>query len=75
MFKCNGRGALFKDLAPIKECLNGEVGYYIFHGCPNCRSDQVEIAMQCDLCGEYVTEDYVVLRDGTVACDDCHIKY
>ena len=75
MFKCNDCGALFKDIAPIKEYLDEEVGYLLFHGCPNCRSDQVEVAVQCDLCGEYVTEDYVVLKDGTVACADCYTRY
>ena len=75
MFKCSDCGALFEDLAPIKEYLDDEIGYLLYHGCPFCRSDQVEVAMKCDLCGEYVTEDYIVLKDGTVACADCHTRY
>lgn len=43
--------------------------------CPYCKSYAIYEARQCDMCGEYVTEDYVVLSDGTVACSDCYTVY
>lgn len=66
---------MFEKLAPIKEIVDGEMGYLEYHGCPYCRSDQIVWAVQCDLCREYVTEDYVVLKDGTIACANCHTRY
>lgn len=75
MFYCNDCGALFKELATIKEVVDDEMGYLEYRGCPHCRSDQIVQAVQCDLCREYVTEDYVILNDGTVACANCHTRY
>lgn len=75
MYYCNDCGALFKELVPIKEYLDEGDGYLLYLGCPNCRSDQVDAAVQCDLCGEYVVNDYVVLKDGTIACYKCHTRY
>ena len=66
---------MFKELAIIKEVVDDEMGHLEYRGCPHCRSDQIVRAVQCDLCGEYVTEDYVVLKDGTVACADCYTRY
>lgn len=46
-----------------------------YYGCPYCKSDQIVEAKQCSLCGEYVIDDYVVLKDGTVACQNCYVMY
>lgn len=76
MYKCFNCGAVFDELVRYQEHMDYErQTYSIYYGCPNCRSDDVDQAVKCDLCGEYVTEDYVVLKDGTVACNDCFTLY
>lgn len=45
--------------------------YETWAGCPKCSGGYVE-TICCDLCGEWVTGEYVKLKDGTVACDQCY---
>lgn len=40
--------------------------------CPHCRSPQYVFAKQCELCGNYIDDDYIVLKDGTVVCENCY---
>lgn len=76
MFKCEDCGAVFESLGAIRECIGEpEYGPVTYYGCPNCKSDQVVCAFRCDLCGEYVAHDFVILNDGTVACNNCYKLY
>lgn len=77
MYICLECGALLESTVSIP-VLHDEVddqSIKTYHGCPYCKSDQVEEAKQCDLCGKYVVNDYIELKDGTTACHDCFKLY
>ena len=42
--------------------------------CPNCSGDFVE-AIQCDICHEYITGDYIITKNEEVVCDECFTKF
>lgn len=45
--------------------------YETWNGCPYCSGMYVE-AISCDLCGGWVTGEYVKLKDGAVICENCY---
>ena len=45
--------------------------YEAWMGCPCCGGAYVE-TMRCDQCGNWVTGEYIKLKDGTVVCDQCY---
>lgn len=77
MYLCTNCGAVIESAVAIHEyhdeCEGNPIEEY--YGCPYCKSDQIVEAKQCDLCGEYVASDHVILKDGTVACANCHTRY
>ena len=77
MYICSNCGALLESTVSIHEYHDelDDSPVETYHGCPYCKSDQVEEAVQCDLCGEYCVNDYVKLKDGTIACSDCYTVY
>lgn len=77
MYICNNCGLLFR-WAPTYEEVHNELddhAYEEYRGCPNCKSDDFEVAERCDFCGKYVAHDYIKTVDGTVACSDCYTMY
>lgn len=76
MFICNDCGAMYDSLEKFHEYIDDDGHEYnIYYGCPNCRSDNVDQLCKCDLCGEYVADGYVLLKDGTIACNNCYTLY
>lgn len=45
--------------------------YETWTGCSYCGGAYVD-AIPCDLCGRWVTGEYVELKDGTIICDNCY---
>lgn len=46
--------------------------YETWNGCPHCGGwDYVE-AIKCDICGNYITDDYVETIDGNIYCENCY---
>ena len=46
--------------------------YETWCGCPACSGAYVE-AVRCDECGEWITGEYIKLKNGgTVICEDCY---
>ena len=44
-------------------------------GCPHCGGAYAE-TMQCDICGEWISGEYVKLDNDMVVCDNCYVvKY
>lgn len=39
--------------------------------CPDCESDNIDKAVECEICGDTVPESIVVDVDGMKVCDDC----
>lgn len=77
MFICDNCGALLESTISIHEYHDelDDRPVEEYHGCPYCKSDQVFEAVQCSLCGRYVINDYVKLKDGTIACSDCYVMF
>lgn len=76
MYICNNCGAVFESTVSIHEYhdkIDNQIEEY--HGCPYCKSDDICEAVQCSMCGEYVAYDYIILKDGTIACSDCYTTY
>lgn len=40
-------------------------------GCPVCGGNFVE-ALQCDMCGQWITGEYIKIGYDTVVCDNCY---
>ena len=76
MYRCIDCGTEFEYPKKIREYLDDDTHFFaMYYGCPHCRSDDVEQVVVCDLCGEHVADGYVVLKDGTIACNDCFTLY
>ena len=77
MYICNNCGELIESTISIHEYHDelDERPVEEYHGCPYCKSNDVSEAVQCSLCGEYVASDYVKLGDGTIACQNCYVRY
>lgn len=45
--------------------------YEIWNGCPKCAGAYVE-TMCCDQCDNWITGEYIKLKDGAVVCDQCY---
>lgn len=46
--------------------------YEELSACPYCGGEYVG-AKQCDICGEWITGEYVKLDNDMVICDNCYI--
>lgn len=77
MYICNNCGAVIENTISIHEYHDelDDKPIEEYHGCPYCKCSDVDEAVQCDLCGEYIAHDYVKLSDGTIACSDCYETY
>ena len=77
MMCCNNCGALFENPLIVRDYHDelDDRAYEELQCCPSCKSDDLSIAVQCSFCGEYVIENYIVLPDGTIACDGCYVMY
>jgi formylmethanofuran dehydrogenase subunit E len=43
------------------------------YSCPKCHGDYAE-TYKCDLCDEYIVDDYIELDDGRKVCHNCYIE-
>ena len=77
MYICQNCGYILKNPGVVPEFHDELEGspLEIIWGCPYCKSTNVDEAVRCDICGEYVTSDYVRLLDGTIACNKCYTLY
>ena len=46
--------------------------YEHYDACPGCLGTNIHSAKQCDLCGNWVTGDYIQTSEGQIICDDCY---
>lgn len=51
-----------------------EPPYEKFTGCPYCGGTYVE-AKKCDICNSYITNEYIVTKNGNTYCEDCYNQY
>jgi len=45
-----------------------------FSVCPFCKSTSYVTAKTCDICSNYITDDYIVTEDGQTICEDCYMR-
>ena len=72
MYICKDCGEIFEEPVVVKDDPSPDgvgltSGYYVFESCPHCDSDNIEEAVQCVCCDEWM--------DGTdgsdILCDNC----
>lgn len=79
MYKCARCSSVFGESDKRREDIGGYetgVGYYPhyehFNVCPVCGSDEIDEAVRCENCGEYVFIDSAYLTDRLeYLCMDC----
>ena len=76
MFICQDCGALCEDIITYQD---NNTEYFgtpcseTVSGCPYCGGYCTE-TLQCDECGEYIKDRYIVTRNGLKICDECYIS-
>lgn len=72
-FTCNSCPATFhEDESPIRGAYNPDARRTLhFHTCPDCGSDDLAEAFECDYCGEHFAAGDMI--DGTDCCKGCEI--
>lgn len=74
MYICKDCGSLFLEPHKYTEKHNLDIPpYEERHGCPYCGGAFTE-THECNICGDYITGDYVELADGSYACENCYIE-
>lgn len=73
MYLCIECGALFDEPRRTIETHGlDSPPYEVWNVCPECGGAYVK-TMQCDLCGEWITGDYVELDDNSTVCECCYV--
>jgi formylmethanofuran dehydrogenase subunit E len=72
MYLCVDCGKLFEEPKDYFET-HGFMSrpYETWSGCPHCGGAYVE-TIRCDVCGKWITGEYVELNDGDKICDECY---
>ena len=72
MFLCLDCDNLFEEPKYYTEC-HGlfPPAYETWLGCPKCGGAYVE-TFECGECGNYITGEYVQLKDGICFCERCY---
>lgn len=74
MYVCLECGRLFEEPKRYIETHGlDSPPYEASKGCPDCGGAYVETA-ECDMCGEWITGDYIELSDGKVVCENCYME-
>lgn len=42
--------------------------------CPECNGEYV-LAFKCDICQEYITDNFIKTKDGQLICEECFFTY
>ncbi len=73
MYVCLDCGKLFDSPKKIieKHGLDSPP-YEEFYACPKCGGAYVETTI-CNVCGNYITNDYIETADGNIYCENCYI--
>ena len=72
MYLCLDCNELFEDPRFYSESHDLDTPpYETWWGCPSCAGVYVE-AERCSECGEWITGEYIELKDGTVICENCY---
>ena len=69
---CLECGAQFYEAATYTETHGLDVPpFEVKSGCPVCGGVFVD-ALQCDVCGEWITGNYVKIGGRMIVCDNCY---
>lgn len=74
MYSCNDCHSLFVNPIKITDTHGLDCPPYEVHwACPMCHSFDIEEAVRCGMCDEYITGDYILLGKLGAFCDSCYI--
>lgn len=48
--------------------------YEEWNGCPRCGGVYIE-TFKCDLCGQYVEDEYITTNKGDIICENCYTMH
>lgn len=48
--------------------------YENFYGCPKCGGSFNDVP-RCDICGQYIEDEYITTNKGDIICDSCYIVH
>ena len=75
VYVCFDCGTLFSDPKRWVEAHGlPEPPYEEWYGCPFCGGTYTE-AFECDNCGNYITDSYIKLEDGSRYCHECYCEF
>ena len=74
MYLCLDCGRLFEEPKRYVETHGlDSPPYEMSKGCPDCGGAYVE-TMECCMCDEWITGEYIELADGSAVCEECYMK-
>ena len=74
MYICLDCGSLFEEPVTYQGDKLEHFGFTCrenWTGCPSCSGSYKE-TFHCDHCGDYITDNFIELSDGTKICDNCY---
>jgi hypothetical protein len=72
MYFCLDCGSLFEEPKRYMETHGLDVPpYEAWFGCPDCGGSCVKTE-QCELCGNWITGEYIKLNNSSLICGDCY---
>ena len=76
MYYCPECGEVFDEPMSHREIVTSDPYPMGFNtsACPNCKSNEFVIAIQCDGCLEYIVGEYIKLYNKECYCEDCYEK-
>lgn len=75
MFICLDCGEIFEEPKIFTETHGlDSPPYEKLYGCPECGGNFTE-AFECDVCGEYIDDEYIITDKGDRICNNCYTVY
>lgn len=76
MMFCFGCGSLFEQARRVIERHGlDSPPYEELLCCPRCGDTDIWQAHRCDLCGEWITEGYILTLNRDRICEECYTHY
>ena len=76
MLICSECGEIFEMARVISERHGLDTPpYERLNICPFCESTDIHQAHRCEVCGEWITDDYIILSTSERICEECYTRH
>ena len=73
---CVGCGSLFETARRVVERHGlDSPPYEEYLACPCCGGTDLRSTNRCDVCGHWITGEYILTVDGNRICNDCYVEH